>query len=349
MYIYKDLTIQEFNQADLPAVRTFVEKTWSRPKSDDFYRWRYLDCPNAIGLLAKHRGEVLAMLWAFRQTYLLKGTKTECLELVDWATLPEWTKTGVGVLLMKKIMERPEPLIVVGGSQDTQNLLPRLNWRKLGDVNGFLLPLGGKRIGKHIGNRLKGLKWPFQTFHSVFLKPWFKIQKKGRPAGIQVEKKEKMGYEVARLYQNRRDDISIPSCDTINWLLKAPSEMGIYQLLHFSFDDQLKGWSLTRMRETALGPEVSILDVFMTEELRGHLPWVVDEVVLNVPGAELDTIVAATNSKALCHAFRKNRFLPYKEFPFMMWRKEKSADLVIPTVGNNTSDIPLLPYPQPFD
>ena len=119
--------------------------------------------------------------------------------------------------------------------------------------------------------------------------------------------------------------------------------------LHFSVDDQLKGWSLTRTRETALGPEVSILDVFMTEELGGHLPWVVDEVVLNVPGAELDTIMAATNSKALCHAFRKNRFLPYKTFPFMMWRKEKSADLVTPTVGNNTSDIPLLPYPQPFD
>src|SRR3989449_1750090 len=132
----------------LKAVIRFSENTWARPQTEAFYRWRYLECPSQIGLLALDDGECLAMVWAFVQSYQVGPRRLNGLETFDWFCLPELQGSGLGVRVMQAMMNRPEFIIAAGGTADTLKLLPRLKWRPHGELVKFTLPLGGAALDR---------------------------------------------------------------------------------------------------------------------------------------------------------------------------------------------------------
>ena len=60
-------------------------------------------------------------------------------ETCDWFCLPEYRAFGVGLHLMRRMMAKPEPILVIGGTTYTRDLLPRLKWTRLPDVGNYLL------------------------------------------------------------------------------------------------------------------------------------------------------------------------------------------------------------------
>ncbi len=111
----------------MPALRRFAEKVWHRPRSDAFYRWRYEDPAFHVAYLALRDGEC-AMECAIRRPYRVGDEVVDFLEVFDWYALPELRNAGLGVRVMQRLMREPHPLLLVGGTPDTQALLPRLKW-----------------------------------------------------------------------------------------------------------------------------------------------------------------------------------------------------------------------------
>jgi hypothetical protein len=124
----------------LPLVERFAAATWTRPRSADHARWRS-DAPDARGFLAVRRGERLAMVRAFRRLYRLGDELVPFLEPFDWATRPDLHGSGLGVRVLERIMREPEPLLLVGGSEEARDLLARLGWRRAGAATRFAQPL----------------------------------------------------------------------------------------------------------------------------------------------------------------------------------------------------------------
>ncbi|RIL01576.1 MAG: hypothetical protein DCC71_17495, partial [Proteobacteria bacterium] len=137
-------------------LRRFAERVWTRPRSDSFYRWRYEELPLHRTWLALRDGEVLAMECAFARPYRVGDEVVEFLEVFDWYCLPELRNSGLGVRVQQRLMKE-SPCLLVGGSPDTQGLLPRLKFKIAGEAGRFVLPLGADRLARAIGQRVPAL------------------------------------------------------------------------------------------------------------------------------------------------------------------------------------------------
>jgi len=102
-----NLEIVPFTPPCCPSSPDFLSAPGPAPAPRAFYRWRYLECPDQRALLAVRNGECVAMLCAFARDYLIDGTRVECLETFDWYCLPEFRGSGLGVRIMRTLMEGP--------------------------------------------------------------------------------------------------------------------------------------------------------------------------------------------------------------------------------------------------
>ena len=67
------------------------------------------------------------MVSAFRRPY--RGRRQlDVSDSFDWFCLPELRRAGLGVRVIQRMMQDPEPVIVTGGTDDTRDLLPRMRF-----------------------------------------------------------------------------------------------------------------------------------------------------------------------------------------------------------------------------
>ncbi|HKQ58606.1 MAG TPA: GNAT family N-acetyltransferase [Candidatus Eisenbacteria bacterium] len=341
------IRIVPFEPDLLPAVRRFSERTWSRPKSDAYYRWRYLDCPAQVGYLAMDGSEVVAALWAFLNPYRVGGRAVTCLETHDWYCLPALRGSGLGIRLMQTMMGRPEPIVTVGGGQDTLTLLPRLRWQKAGDFTFFALPLEGRAFASWVRRRAAIPAAWVETAFRLAVRPWLVPRPRRGPAGGTVEETRDLDPGVVRLYDRARAGIvPIPDPARIGWLMSAVEEMGRFALLRFRIDGRVRGWSLSRLHRGPHGIEATLIDVFAPEDDDALWRWMVIETLVRLAASRPDTIRAATSSPPLERALRHLRFRPYQTLPVSVWPHGMEIPPPPHHLANNTSDMPLVPYPE---
>ena len=85
------IRIVPFEQRYSTALRRFMEVVRSRPSSDGFFRWRYLECPSRpCAWLAVRGDECLAMLGAFEKTWYMGGEVVPVIETRSPETRVSW-------------------------------------------------------------------------------------------------------------------------------------------------------------------------------------------------------------------------------------------------------------------
>jgi hypothetical protein len=342
------LRIVPFEPAHLPIVRRFSERTWSRPKTDAYYRWRYLECPSLLGYLALDGDECVASLWAFLSPYRIAGRDVTCLETHDWFCRPDLRGSGIGVRLMQTMMRRTEPIVTVGAGPDTLALLPRLKWRSAGDYRFYALPLEGGALGAYVARRT-GLPaaWARAAFR-IAARPWFAPRpSRGRPGGV-VEEVREIGAEVVDLYRRSGNAgiVPLPDPARIRWFVNAVEELGRFLPLQFRVDGTVRGWSFARVYRGHHGPEATLVDLFADEDDDALHDWMISETLARLLERRPDTVRAGTSSPALERALLRHRFRSHQTLPINVW----PHDLEIPPpphlIANNTADMPLFPYPD---
>lgn len=334
--------IVAFESAHLPLVARFSEKVWQRPRTPAFVRWRYLEAPRHKTLLALAGQECVAILSVFSRAYREGEASTLCRETADWYCLPELRLSGLGIRLMKRAMDEPGPIVAVGGSADTQRLLPRLGWQRVGEAADLVLSLGGAWLGR-VPTRggpkvlVRGLVADLGTFLSG-------PPRIPTPDAWLAVPVERPGPELEALYSGTIpwSMVPLPALDQLAWLEHAFAGSRRLATLYFRCENRLVGWSLLRL-DARDSREALLLDLFAPEADPALRAWMVAATVTHAAATGASGIRARSSCPMLQQALRRNQFVETSRWPIHVWRPRE------PPVGPlhfcfNTGDAALLPY-----
>jgi len=333
--------------AQRELVRRFAAATWpERVQSEAFLRWRYDDCPVLRGYLALRGGECLAMVTALRRPYSIGGAETFVAESFDWFCLPRYRGSGLGVRVLRRLMEDPDPVVVIGGSDDTRELLPKLGFEIPGRLVPHTLPLGPRRLAEVLAQRAKIppalTRAGFRVFGRLLTPP----RRRGPPSG-RVLPVTLPGPEIEPLYRAARQGV-VPMwrVDFLRWLCAGYPGLGHFVTLYFARGDELAGWSLLRVFAQAGGAAAQLVDLFAPEPDAELFTWMVAETSAAAAGLRADVLTAYTTSPELALALRRNRFRAGEGLPIHWWDRSRDALPGPLFFGGQWGDIPLRPFPE---
>jgi hypothetical protein len=298
------------------------------------------------GYLALREGECLAMVTALRRPYRIGGASVPVCDSFDWFTLPRYRGSGLGVRLMQRLMQDPDPVVVIGGSSDTRELLPKLGFGIPGRLVPHSLPLGPRRLSEVLAERAKIppalTRAGFRVFGRLLAPP----RRRG-PASGRVLPVAAPGPELEGLYQRSSYGV-VPqwSPEFLRWLCAGFAGLGHFTALYFARGDELTGWSLLRVFPQPGGCAAQIVDLFAPEPDAELFSWMVAETAAVAAGFRADVLTAWSTSPELALALRRNRFRASEALPIHWYDRERAALPAPLFFGGQWGDIPLRPFPE---
>jgi len=331
----------------LPAVRGFSERYWSRPRTEAYYDWRYLQSqPFSRMFVALQDDECLGMLFALRKQYRVGGRPTACLEVFDWHCLPGLRGSGIGIRLMRAMMRQPELIISVGGTADVLATLPLMKWEPIGVSRRYELPVSGGvlagRLQRRVGLPSELSRMPLDVVAAGYYAP----RRRRIPAAGRVVRVERPGDEIGQLYRDETDYgfVQEPELDVLRWMTGG-SWSGTCRFLTFLIEGRLRGWAMTRTYATEQGLEAAIVEVFAPRPDVALYTWMVSEAATSLMADRPLLLHARASCPVLQSALLANRFrattldCPIHVWPKGVWDRAASLHITL-----NHSDAPLLPY-----
>jgi len=329
----------------LPLVERFAAATWTRPRSAAHARWRS-DAPDARGFLAVRDGECLAMVRAFRRLYRLDDSWVPFLEPFDWATRPDLHGSGLGVRVLERLMREPEPLLVVGGSDEACALLARRGWRRAGAATRFARALA-PAVARSAARRLR-LPPGAAAIAARGRDAWLAARGARAPRGGRVVAVAAIGAEVDALYRGRTayGTLALWTRERLRWLAADFAGAGHFVPLYFAQDDRLRGWALLRVVATEDGTSAELVDLLDPAADRAVYGWMIGEAVRIARAFGAERIGAATTCAAVAAALGAHGFAEAGALPIHVWPPAR-GDLPGPLLlGSNTRDTALHPFPK---
>lgn len=321
------ISIIPLNEADPAGVRQlllgFWQRDWTAKLLEDYFAWRYGARGTGETLVACDKGRSVGILDSFIRPYWIAGRRELVRETCDWFCLPEYQALGVGLHLMRRMMAKPEPILVFGGSKTTLDLLPRLKWARLANAETFLLPVSTRtaagrvaayRLGRYgvaLARAIPDLRLVRRIRRPPA--PSASAEVRCRPLGAAVE-------EVARFVPH---DFA-PWLDTsiLDWLASAPEVLGEFVLLSFFSEGRPVGVSVSRMQTLAFGREAQIVHVHA--ERLALMDWIVSETVHHLINREAGTVVCCTSCPATGRALGALGFVRRRPVKAYWWHASKA-------------------------
>jgi hypothetical protein len=298
-----------FAEEHLPLVRAFSERYWNRPRTDSFYRWRYVESlPFSRMFLALTDAECLGMVFAFRKIYMVGGQPTPCNEVFDWHSLPGLSGTGVGIRVMRAMMKTGEQLLGIGGTAEVLKVLPAMRWQTVSAAYSYELPLSSEALVDGLRRRVSIRVPGERLLLKALVAAWFRrVGHRKLGTAIPVAT---LGPEVDALYvgETGYGMVQRPHPEWLRWLTSGYPGAGSFRFWYFRVHGQLRGWALTRLYETEQGREASILDVYAQKPTGELYAWMLSEVVASLLGEAPMLIRARASCPILRSALRSIRF-----------------------------------------
>lgn len=341
--------IVPFTPELLPALLRFAERVWTRPRSLDFTRWRYEEPSFHQAFLAMRDGECLAMESAFRHPYRVGDDIVEFLEVFDWFCLPELRNSGLGVRIMQRYMQEPNPLLLVGGTADTQGLLPRLKWQVVGRVSRWMLPIGLEPMAARLERRTRLPRGVTRAAAPLARRvAGWRPRRRFAPPGGRVVPVSLPGEELFRLQRGPSGYRTVPlwTPELLRWLLAGFAGIGRHLPFYFVQNGTLRAFALLRIHPTEEGCEAEIVDLFAPNPDADLYAWMLSELVVVSDGFGAASVSAATTCPAVQAALRRLRFLELPSSPIQVWFPGHEGLPEPMLFGENTGDVPFLPIPE---
>lgn len=341
-----DIAVVPFTPAHLPLVARFSERYWTRPRTEAFYRWRYLNSqPFSRMVVAIGGGECVGMVSALRKDYLIGGHPVPCLEVFDWHCLPELKGTGAGIRVMRAMMREPERVIAFGGTADVLSALPAMGWQAIGVGRVFELPTSGQFLATGLRRRV-GLpgavtRLPLETL----ARAWFRPKPRNVPFDGQTSVGALLTSDANALYAGEigYDMVQRPSVPVLRWLGSGVNN-GSFEYLQFTVKGHLAGWAMTRLYDTPQGREGAIVDIFAPRPDEDLYTWMISEAAMSLAAGHPWMIRARASCAILGAALGANRFRQAEgDVPVNTWPKGLPAMRRV-HVTLNHSDEPIRPY-----
>jgi len=297
----------------------FWHQNWPAEFGARFFQWRYRERPRTAALLAFDGDKCVATIGAMIRTYLLGGNQTQVCETCDWFCLPEYRQLGLGLKLIREVMERPEPIIVVGGTDATRGLLPRLGWQVLPEVGNYFLPLSGR---------------VFAAFGLRRFRAGSERWARAIPSGINVRRVRQAPppSPSAEMFTLNSGPPSLPTPpvaefalaalldgENLEWLARAPSEVGKLAALEFRIDGAPVAVSISMLETRPEGPCAKILHFQSSTPDLAVVEWIVSETAMHLASRGAGLIFCRASCPLISSALRRTGFLAGKPFPAFCW------------------------------
>jgi hypothetical protein len=135
--------------ADVPGVLALFDAAGLRPNREPQHlHWKYWqprpDWPSPRSFVLTDGNELIAHAALVPASCAWERQRIRLIHLIDWAARPG--AVGAGVALMKHLGQRAEALLAVGGSAETQQILPHVGYCPAGAVTGYVRPLFPLRL-----------------------------------------------------------------------------------------------------------------------------------------------------------------------------------------------------------
>jgi hypothetical protein len=309
--------IEPLHEGLFPGFREFAERVWDRPRADAYYRWRYAEAPGLLTLVAHRDGRCLAAISAFRRPYRLGGRTVECLETFDWACLPELRGSGLGVRVIRKLMDMGPPIVSLGGTRDTLALLPRLGFQHVATGHRYVRPFSGAAIRSDA---------PGASGRSAFVAAALDVaapllfRRSARAPGarallVPLSSLDGFAYELDEPPGFR----GLPHRPHIEWLTRGLPAAGWFLPFGFAEQGRILGWALARVYQKNHALFGILLDLRYSDAGAAHLGRIVRAIVGTLCGMGVESIWTATTCPRLGAALRRNRFLRRAPLPALVW------------------------------
>ena len=210
-------------------------RSWDEETANRIFEWRYCDLGGQETVLAYDHSKPVAMVACSQRRWIVNGKTILVREPSDWLCLPEFRHLGLGVLLMQRLMNEPEPLLAIGGAEQAQTVLRAFGWQQRFEARSYLVPLSSRFFTSRAASRLRGLlttskkkrpteAWGPHWSHPRLWRsngmPWHELAPSEPLPTIPIEA---AGYDIMPLIDDRE----------MRWMQAAPKEMGSFFCLVF--------------------------------------------------------------------------------------------------------------------
>lgn len=324
------LRLTQLDATNRPAFEALLvqawQQTWGPELARDLVRWRYYDCGRSAGdtWLICNGGQCVAMLDSFVRPYSLDGRRIDVREGADWYCLPKYRPLGLGVKLMREFMACPEPGVSIGGSDATLSILPRLGWKRLPDVQRYVLPIRARGLaGTWLRNR-----WPAAEVYARAIPNWILLSGPPRPpaplAGVGRVAKWRPGTPAVLPVPQRDGLVQLLDQADLDWFSRAPPGVAQPLGLVFFLDDAPVGFSLSQIEPTVGGFDGCIVHLQIAHAAQAVADWIVAETASRLAARGVGIIRCRASSAEKIVALCKAGFALRESLPAYWWPKADS-------------------------
>jgi hypothetical protein len=316
------VTFQPLGEADPARVRDLLvsavwKRDWNEDLAETYFSWRYRARESGDTLVASDKSRCVGILDSFTRAYWIGGRQQIVRETCDWFCLPEYRAFGVGLHLMRRMMAKPEPILVIGGTAYTRDLLPRLKWARLPDVGNFLLGVSAQTVAALAAHK----RWPAAVRFAGAVPDiplvW-RIPKRSAPSA---------GCEVRLRVLGDAADIGAVShyavapalgAGALDWLARAPSVLGRFVQLNFYCEGELAGISISRLQELPACGSVGQIVHLQVARL-DMVDWMLSATVRHLVDQGAGAVVSRVSCPATANALSGLGFWRLKSSPAYWW------------------------------
>lgn len=306
------------------AVRALLLPWWQQDwkGSDQFARelfvWRYEARPLGETLLAFDDGRCVANLDSLLRPYLLSGVPVTVRETCDWFCLPGYRPLGIGIKLIRQMMTRPEPILVIGGNAPTRELLPRMKWSRLPEVSDYLLPVSWRVLGAMALRRFL----PRGEMLARLIPSQLALRRPRQlpPPPSYTQVRASPGTEIPP--PPPRDAYGLASLideSCLEWLAHAPREIGNLVSLNFWVGDAPVGISVSRLVPLSEGLTAKILHLQCALHSPATIEWIVSETSRYLMNRGAGLITCRFSCPTIGAALHRVGFLCVRKLPAFWW------------------------------
>lgn len=300
------ITFKPLSEADGDGVRdllvgTVWKRNWSRDIAESYFSWRYRARESGDTLVATDQDRCIGILDSFTRPYWIAGRQQIVRETCDWFCLPEYRAFGVGLHLMRRMMAKPEPILVIGGTSYTRDLLPRLKWARLPEVSNYLLGVNARTVAALAAHKRwrAGIGLARVVPNIPLL---WRIPKRPPPSA---------NCDVRLRHLGEATDVGAVApyavaptlgAGVLDWLAHAPAVLGEFIQLSFHCDGELVGISISRLEELpSFGRFAKIVHLHAArlETIDWMLGVTVNHLVQQGAGAILSRVSCPATASAL--------------------------------------------------
>jgi hypothetical protein len=319
------LRLTQLNETNRPAFEMLLAHSWRQnwgPElADALVRWRYYERPSGGGTwLALNDGQCVAMLDSFVRPYLLDGRRVLVREGGDWYCLPKYRPLGLGIRLLREMLACPEPILSIGGSATTVEILPRLHWARLPDVQKFVLPIKARGLA---GTLLRS-RWPAGEAYANAIPGFIPLRPPRRappPCGV-GHVAEWRPATPAGLPVPRHDGlVQLLEQPHLEWMARIPRDVAKMLGLSFFLDDRPVGFSLSQVEPAMTGFDGCIVHLQIAHPAQEVADWIVAETASHLAARGVGIIRSLASSPEKVTALRKAGFVGRGPLPAYWWPK----------------------------